>query len=213
MNAQAAKDTAATTTIVKPPYMQNRELSWLDFNKRVLDQGADPTVPLLERLNFISIFWSNLQEFFMVRVGSLTDLSLLKKSIIDPKSGMTPAQQLEAIYARCHELYPYYEETYKSGPQRSSPSRASAACARRSSRPSSAIICAATCRITCCPFLSPQIINARHPFPHLENGGLYIVVRLDEEAASQGEEVEGGARPRQGRGQGQGHEEPRERRA
>ena len=99
MNAQAAKDTA-TTTIVKPPYMQNRELSWLDFNKRVLDQGADPTVPLLERLNFISIFWSNLQEFFMVRVGSLTDLSLLKKSIIDPKSGMTPAQQLEAIYAR-----------------------------------------------------------------------------------------------------------------
>ena len=113
MNAQAAKDTA-TTTIVKPPYMQNRELSWLDFNKRVLDQGADPTVPLLERLNFISIFWSNLQEFFMVRVGSLTDLSLLKKSIIDPKSGMTPAQQLEAIYARCHELYPYYEETYES---------------------------------------------------------------------------------------------------
>ena len=113
MNAQASKDTAATTTIVKPPYMQNRELSWLDFNKRVLDQGADPTVPLLERLNFISIFWSNLQEFFMVRVGSLTDLSLLKKSIIDPKSGMTPAQQLDAIYARCHELYPYYEETYK----------------------------------------------------------------------------------------------------
>ena len=61
------------------------------------------------------------------------------------------------------------------------------------------------------PFLSPQIINARHPFPHLENGGLYIVVRLDEEARPQGEEVEGGARPRQGRGQDQGHEEPRRR--
>ena len=71
-------------------YMQNRELSWLDFNKRVLDQGADETVPLLERLNFISIFWSNLQEFFMVRVGSLTDLSLVKKSIVDSKTGMTP---------------------------------------------------------------------------------------------------------------------------
>ena len=113
MNAQAAKDTA-TTTIVKPPYMQNRELSWLDFNKRVLDQGADPTVPLLERLNFISIFWSNLQEFFMVRVGSLTDLSLVKKHIVDSKSGMTPSEQLDAIYARCHELYPYYEETYES---------------------------------------------------------------------------------------------------
>ncbi len=52
---------AESNTITKPPYMQNRELSWLEFNKRVLDQGADATVPLLERLNFISIFWSNLQ--------------------------------------------------------------------------------------------------------------------------------------------------------
>ncbi len=59
------------------PYLQNRELSWLDFNERVLEQGADESVPLLQRLNFISIFWSNLQEFFMVRVGSLTDLSLV----------------------------------------------------------------------------------------------------------------------------------------
>ena len=77
---------------VKAPYLQNRELSWLTFNERVLDQGADETVPLLERLNFISIFWSNLQEFFMVRVGSLTDLSLVKKHIIDSKSGMTPTE-------------------------------------------------------------------------------------------------------------------------
>ena len=82
------------------PYLQNRELSWLTFNERVLDQGADETVPLLERLNFVSIFWSNLQEFFMVRVGSLTDLSLVKKHIVDSKSGMTPSEQLDAIYAR-----------------------------------------------------------------------------------------------------------------
>ena len=98
----------------KESYLQNRELSWLTFNERVLDQGADETVPLLERLNFISIFWSNLQEFFMVRVGSLTDLSLVKKHIIDSKSGMTPAEQLDAIYARCHELYPIQERTYES---------------------------------------------------------------------------------------------------
>ena len=78
-----------TTAPKAEPYLQNRELSWLAFNERVLDQGADETVPLLERLNFISIFWSNLQEFFMVRVGSLTDLSLVKKHIIDSKSGMT----------------------------------------------------------------------------------------------------------------------------
>ena len=71
--------------------MQNREISWLAFNERVLDQGADASVPLLERLNFISIFWSNLQEFFMVRVGSLTDLALLGKRMYDSKTMMTPA--------------------------------------------------------------------------------------------------------------------------
>ena len=98
------------------PYLQNRELSWLEFNKRVLDQGADPAVPLFERLNFISIYWSNLQEFFMVRVGSLTDLALIKKTIIDSKSGMTPSEQLDAVYARCHELYPYYEASRRSAP-------------------------------------------------------------------------------------------------
>ena len=95
------------------PYLQNRELSWLDFNERVLEQGADESVPLLQRLNFISIFWSNLQEFFMVRVGSLTDLSLVKKHIVDSKSNMTPSEQLRAIYLRCHELYPAYECTFE----------------------------------------------------------------------------------------------------
>ncbi len=186
MNAQAAKDTA-TTTIVKPPYMQNRELSWLDFNKRVLDQGADPTVPLLERLNFISIFWSNLQEFFMVRVGSLTDLSLLKKSIIDPKSGMTPAQQLEAIYARCHELYPYYEETYES--VRALLAEQDIRNLRKEELTDEQLdYLRGYMQDNVLPFLSPQIINARHPFPHLENGGLYIVVRLDEEAAPKARE-------------------------
>ena len=98
MNAQASKDTA-TTTIVKPPYMQNRELSWLDFNKRVLDQSIDPHVPLLERLKFISIWRSNLQEFFMVRVGSLTDLELAKEMVFDSKTGMTP-RQYRRRYAR-----------------------------------------------------------------------------------------------------------------
>lgn len=181
MNAQASKD-AATTTIAKPPYMQNRELSWLDFNKRVLDQGADPTVPLLERLNFISIFWSNLQEFFMVRVGSLTDLSLLKKSIIDPKSGMTPAQQLDAVYARCHELYPYYEETFQN--LRGLLADEGIRQVRKDELSDEQLVFLDDyMRDNVLPFLSPQIVNARHPFPHLENGGLYIIVRLDEQAA------------------------------
>ena len=160
--------------------MQNRELSWLTFNERVLDQGADETVPLLERLNFISIFWSNLQEFFMVRVGSLTDLSLLKKQVLDSKTGMTPAEQLTAIHKRCHELYPVQEQTYTEVRQ------ALAAHGVRHLRPADLndeqrAFLADYTAANIMPFLSPQIINSRHPFPHLENGSLYVIVRLNEE--------------------------------
>lgn len=166
------------------PYMQNRELSWLTFNERVLDQGADETVPLLERLNFVSIFWSNLQEFFMVRVGSLTDLSLVKKHIVDSKSGMTPAEQLDAIYARCHELYPIQERTFEEvrrllgehGVQHLRPDELD---------DGQRAWLSAYVHDNVMPFLSPQIINARHPFPHLENGALYVVVRLNDEAERQ----------------------------
>ncbi|MEC4175394.1 polyphosphate kinase 1 [Adlercreutzia sp. R7] len=188
MNQQAPKDSVNEGALTKPPYMQNRELSWLDFNKRVLDQGADPTVPLLERLNFISIFWSNLQEFFMVRVGSLTDLSLLKKSIIDPKSGMTPAEQLDAVYARCHELYPYYEETFEN--LRGLLAEEGIRQVRKDDLTDEQLVFLDDyMQDSVLPFLSPQIVNARHPFPHLENGGLYIIVRLDEQAAPKGKKT------------------------
>ena len=89
---------------IRQGFMQNRELSWLTFNERVLDQGADESVPLLERLNFISIFWSNLREFFMVRVGSLTDLSFIEPPVRDSKTGMTTVEQIKAIHKRCREL-------------------------------------------------------------------------------------------------------------
>ena len=79
-------------------YTQNRELSWLKFNERVLAEAADPTVPLIERLRFVSIFTSNLDEFFMVRVGSLIDLNVLTPDDMDNKSGLTPAEQLSRIY-------------------------------------------------------------------------------------------------------------------
>ena len=87
------------------PFTQNRELSWLKFNQRVLEEAADPRVPLLERVKFLAIFTSNLDEFFMVRCGSLYDLSLVNGQQIDKKSGMTPAQQLDAIYEEAHKLY------------------------------------------------------------------------------------------------------------
>ena len=81
----------------KTPCYENRELSWLKFNERVLDEASDKDVPLCERLSFASIFQSNLDEFFMVRVGSLHDMQFLKKEVRDNKTGMTPQEQIEAI--------------------------------------------------------------------------------------------------------------------
>ena len=162
------------------PYMQNRELSWLTFNQRVLDQGADETVPLLERLNFVSIFWSNLQEFFMVRVGSLADLALVKKRIIDTKSKMTPDEQLAAIYARCHELYPIQERIYADVRAKLAEEGIVHLHAADLDEEQRTFLNGHIAQ-NVMPFLSPQIVNSRHPFPHLENGAIYVVVRLDDE--------------------------------
>lgn len=82
------------------PYMQNRELSWLTFNERVLEEARDPSNPLAERLKFVSIFTSNLDEFFMIRVGSLYDMAVMGDDQVDSRTGLLPSQQLEAIYRR-----------------------------------------------------------------------------------------------------------------
>ena len=90
-------------------YLENRELSWLKFNKRVLEEAVDPDTPLLERISFSAIYQSNLDEFFMVRVGSLTEKAKDKKAKPDKFSGMTPAQQLDSVFTAVRRLQPSVE--------------------------------------------------------------------------------------------------------
>lgn len=164
-----------------PKYFQNRELSWLEFNKRVLDQASCDSLPLLERLKFVSIYWSNLKEFFMVRVGSLSDLELLKAHIVDKKSGWTPSEQLKHIYKKCHDLNPYYEKVYKQV-KNDLRSKGVSRLLERDLTHEQKTYLSNYFRDNISPFLSPQIVNSRHPFPHLTNGALYIIVRLNEKS-------------------------------
>ncbi len=173
------KETTSQNVFPAKPYMQNRELSWLEFNKRVLDQAVDPHVPLLERLKFIAIWRSNLQEFFMVRVGSLLDLKLAKGTILDSKTGMTPAEQLEHVYTRVRELTPEASEDFRTV-RHSLEEKGIHQLYPDELTPEQHNELFSYLKSNILPLVSPQIINATHPFPHLENGELYIAVRLDD---------------------------------
>ena len=94
-----------TQKIWEQGYTQNRELSWLQFNARVLAEAEDENVPLLERFKFLAIFTSNLDEFFMIRVGSLCDMAAVDKEHTDSKSGLTAKEQLHLIYKAVVPLY------------------------------------------------------------------------------------------------------------
>ncbi len=166
----------------KPPrdfsYTQNRELSWLRFNNRVLDEAFDETVPLFERLKFVSIFESNLDEFLMVRVGGLSDLAELKKQPVDNKSNMTASEQVDAVMAEMPGLLTRWESIFKSiegkldtlGVHR----------ARIDSlTPEERTFVTRYFQAYVSPVISPLVIDPRHPFPNLRNGALYLACGLD----------------------------------
>ena len=95
-------------------YTQNRELSWLRFNRRVLEEAGDRSNPPLERLKFTAIFSSNLDEFFMVRVGSLFDIAHMSPTALDNKSGLSSVGQLEKIYETIPGLIALKKRVYAS---------------------------------------------------------------------------------------------------
>lgn len=93
-------------------YSKNRELSWLNFNKRVLEEALDPATPAFESLKFIGIFTSNLEEFYRLRVGSLSDLTYVFNKKLDNKTGMSPEEQLAAIYKETASLLKLKDKVY-----------------------------------------------------------------------------------------------------
>ena len=158
-------------------YTQNRELSWLKFNERVLMEAASETVPLLERLKFLSIFTSNLDEFFMIRVGSLTELMNLKESTVDKKSGMNAEEQLSAIYRAVRTLYGEREEIYQAVEQQL---RVHGICnlSYRELEEREKKYLTKYFHEYIEPVLSPQIVDDHHPFPHLVNKTVHIGTML-----------------------------------
>ena len=158
-------------------YTQNRELSWLKFNQRVLEEAQDPDVPLLERMKFVAIFTSNLDEFFMIRVGSLYDMASLKEMELDRRSKMTPKEQLERIYEAVEPLYKERDKTYSEIKKRLSPYGICGLSFKELQDPEKKYV-KNYFKEQILPVLSPQIVDRNHPFPHLLNKEIYVSASL-----------------------------------
>lgn len=158
-------------------YTQNRELSWLEFNARVLEEAEDEKVPLLERMKFLAIFTSNLDEFFMIRVGSLGDMAAVDKNHIDNKSGMTPGGQLHKIYAAVAPLYERRDKAFSDVEKRLR-NEGLRRLSMRDLTPEEQRFVKQYFRNTIAPVLSPQVVDEHHPFPHLEGKMMHIAILL-----------------------------------
>ena len=158
-------------------YTQNRELSWLKFNQRVLEEAQDPTVPLLERMKFVAIFTSNLDEFFMIRVGSLFDMAATDAKARDSRSNMTPKEQLEKIYEAVAPLYKERDKTYAEIKKQLHPYGVCGLDFKELETSEKKYV-KKYFKEQILPILSPQIVDANHPFPHLINKDIYVTANL-----------------------------------
>lgn len=159
-------------------YTQNRELSWLRFDQRVLEEARDKSVPLLERMKFVAIFTSNLDEFFMIRVGSLYDMVQTDEKHRDSRSGMTPQEQLDAIYEAVAPLYKERDKTYTEIKKELSPYGVCGLDFKELEADEKKYV-KKYFKEQILPVLSPQIVDSSHPFPHLLNKDIYVTASLD----------------------------------
>ena len=160
----------------KTIYM-NRELSWLKFNERVLEEAENPKVPLCERLTFASIYQSNLDEFFMVRVGSLYDQTLLDKKIRENKTGMTSQEQIDAILKCTKQINKRKEAVYEELMERVAEQGIRILRFNELDEEGAAYL-ERYFESEIAPLISPTVVGRRQPFPFLRNKEIYAVAVL-----------------------------------
>lgn len=156
----------------------NRELSWLKFNERVLEEAENKKVPLCERLNFAAIYQSNLDEFFMVRVGSLVDQMLLKKDIRDNKTNLTPEEQIKKILAEVGKLNRRRNVVYDEIMEELEEYDICITDFKKMNEKESEYV-KRYFQGEIAPIIFPTIVAKRQPFPFLRNKEIYAVVVLE----------------------------------
>lgn len=161
----------------KTPYFENRELSWLRFNERVLEEAEDERVPLCERLNFLSIFQTNLDEFLMVRIGSLHDGKIKAPKTRDNKTNMTYSEQMDACLIRIHELCRRRDLAYASLQARLNEQGISIVNFRSIGKKAESIMTGAF-KKEFQPFLSFFFVENKQSLPFLNNKDIYAVAML-----------------------------------
>ncbi len=154
----------------------DRELSWLQFNLRVLETAGDPAVPLLERLKFLGIYRSNMEEFFMVRVGSLTHRSMLFPDEKDEKTGWTAAEQLSHIMAEVNAQQSTVQKVYRSLLQDMKAAGVDVLDFRKVGKMDEVMARKYFSEIR--PLLTPRVVDAEHPFPFIANKEHWVAVAL-----------------------------------
>ena len=162
---------------IRKQLYENREISWLRFNLRVLEEAGDSTVPLFERLRFLGIFCSNLDEFFMIRVGSLVDQTALDNVCPENKTLMSPQEQLDAIYAKVAALMIKRDQSYATLLHELERCGVSEANFDNMTEQELWFV-EQYFENELLPLISPQVIDKQHPFPFLKNKDIYVLVTL-----------------------------------